>query len=133
MEKNTKKVNKKRMRLILVTLVTMGIIGYLIYTGVSDTMVYYLKVSELLESTVEASEEGVRVGGKVLEGSVQWDPKDLQLNFTIEDEKAAMPVVYQGQVPDSFQEGKEVIIEGTFADSLFTASEIMPTCPSKYE
>jgi cytochrome c-type biogenesis protein CcmE len=128
-----KKVNKKRMRLILVTLVTMGIIGYLIYTGVSDTMVYYLKVSELLEQTVEASEEGVRVGGKVLEGSVSWEPKDLKLNFTIEDEKATLPVVYHGQVPDSFQQGKDVIIEGTFADGLFVASQIMPTCPSKYE
>ncbi len=128
-----KKADKKRLRLILVTLVTMGIIGYLIYTGVSDTMVYYLKVSELLEQTVEASEEGVRVGGKVLEGSVHWDPKDLQLTFTLEDDKAAMPVLFHGQVPDSFQEGKDVIIEGTFANSLFTASEIMPTCPSKYE
>jgi cytochrome c-type biogenesis protein CcmE len=127
------KVDKKRIRLILVTLVTMGIIGYLIYSGVSDTMVYYLKVSELLEQTVEASEEGVRVGGKVLEGSVTWDPKDLQLNFTIEDEKSTLPVVYHGQVPDSFQQGKDVIIEGTFADGLFTASQIMPTCPSKYE
>ena len=128
-----KKTDNKRLRLILVTLVTMGIIGYLIYTGVSDTMVYYLKVSELLEQTAEASEEGVRVGGKVLEGSVQWDPKDLQLHFTIEDEQASVPVIYHGQVPDSFQEGKDVIIEGTFADNLFMASEIMPTCPSKYE
>lgn len=128
-----KKADKKRLRLILVTLVTMGIIGYLIYTGVNDTMVYYLKVSELFEHTAEASEEGVRVGGKVLEGSVAWDPKDLTLNFTIEDEKATLPVVYHGQVPDSFQQGKDVIIEGTFADGLFTASHIMPTCPSKYE
>lgn len=130
-----KRANKKRLRLILVTLATMGIIGYLIYTGVSDTMVYYLQVSELLAHTAEASERGVRVGGTVLKGSVQWNPRELQLNFLLEDEngQAVVPVVYHGQVPDSFQEGQKTMIEGTFANNLFTASVIMPTCPSKYE
>lgn len=127
------RTDQKRVRLIVVTLLTMGLFGYLIYSGISDTMVYYLEVSELLEQRADAAEADVRVGGNVQEGSVTWNPATLQLSFTIHDARAAVPVVYHGQVPDSFQEGQPVIIEGTFANSLFSAHEIMPTCPSKYE
>jgi cytochrome c-type biogenesis protein CcmE len=50
-----------------------------------------------------------------------------------DDEGATLPVVYQGVVPDSFKPGREVIIEGIYTNGKFTASQIMPTCPSKYE
>jgi cytochrome c-type biogenesis protein CcmE len=129
----TDKARNKRMQLILVTLAIMGVLGYLMYTGVSETMLYYLTVSELLDQSIEASEQGARVSGTVAAGSVRWDPAILQLTFTLADDNAAMPVVYQGQVPDSFQEGGEVILEGAFADQVFAARAIMPTCPSKYE
>ncbi len=124
---------KRRVKLILITLVAMCIIGYLVYTGVRDTMVYYVTVSELMEMDAQSSNGGIRVGGKVHEGSVAWDPRDLKLKFIMGDDTTTLPVVYQGVVPDSFKQGREVIIEGTYTDGLFTASEIMPTCPSKYE
>jgi len=124
---------KRRMKLITISVVAMIVVGYLIYAGVRDTMVYYVTVSQLLEREAPPSEEGLRIGGKVHEGSVVWDPKTLSLRFIIEDEKGSLPVVYQGVVPDSFKQGKKVIVEGTFAGGVFKASQIMPTCPSKYE
>ena len=96
-------------------------------------MTYYLTVSEVLAQDPQLSDMGVRVGGKVHEGSVNWDPKALKLSFVIEDDNTTLPVVYQGVVPDSFKQGEKVIIEGVYADGVFTASELMTTCPSKYE
>jgi cytochrome c-type biogenesis protein CcmE len=135
MRVTTKKLHgkKRRFKLILITLIAIGIIGYLIYTGIRDTMTYYLTVSEVIAQDSQLSDKGVRVGGMVHEGSVNWDPKALKLSFVIEDDNTTLPVVYQGVVPDSFKQGEKVIIEGIYADGVFTASAIMPTCPSKYE
>jgi cytochrome c-type biogenesis protein CcmE len=79
------------------------------------------------------STEGVRVGGKVVEGSVTWNPKDLSLRFVMRDDKNTLQVVYQGVVPDSFKQGREAVIEGVYMDGVLKAHQIMPTCPSKYE
>ena len=126
-------VKKGKRKLILITVLAMSVIGYLVYAGVRDTMVYYLTVSELVQQGLQSSNGGVRVGGKVVEGSIIWDPKGLRLRFIMRDDRATLPVVYQGVVPDSFKQGRKVIIEGIYADGLFTASQIMPTCPSRYE
>ena len=126
-------MKKRRRKFIIISLVTLCVIGYLVYTGVRDTMLYYLTVSELIEGGPQSANGGVRVGGKVLEGSVSWNPKDLSLKFVMADDKNRLPVVYQGVVPDSFKQGQEAIIEGVYNDGVFKASQIMPTCPSKYE
>jgi len=124
---------KRRSKLIAITLIAVAILGYLVYTGIRDTMVYYLTVNQLIEQGPQSSDGGVRVGGKVHEGSVTWDPKALRLKFVMGSENVSIPVFYQGVVPDSFKQGREVIVEGIYADGVFTASQIMPTCPSKYE
>lgn len=126
-------MKKQGKKLILITVLAVAVIGYLVYTGVRDTMVYYLTVGELVENGSQSSDGGVRVSGKVLEGSVTWDPKALRLRFLVGDEKATLPVIYQGVVPDSFKPGREVVIEGTYMGGEFAANQIMPTCPSKYE
>ena len=115
-------------------MVILSVIGYLIFTGIRDTMTYFLTVSEVLAKSPETQTDTLRVGGKVSPASVQWDPKELKLLFKIEDEKSSLNVHYKGVVPDSFKPGGEVVIEGKYiADGLFTATTIMPKCASKYE
>ena len=36
-------------------------------------------------------------------------------------------------VPDMFAEGRDVIVEGHYADGIMHAKTIMTSCPSKYE
>ncbi len=124
---------KRRIRLIVIALTVMGIVSYLVFTGMQDSMAYYLTISELASQSSQMAERGLRIGGRVREGSLVWEPKTLQLEFMIADEGASMPVVYQGVLPDSFRQGTEVIVEGMYADGVFKATQIMPTCPSKYE
>jgi len=49
-----------------------AIVTWLVWTGISDTMVYYLTPAELMEraeSAPEMMEQGVKVSGDVLPGS----------------------------------------------------------------
>ena len=119
---------------IVISAVVLIVIGYLIYTGLRDTMVFYLTVSEVMAKPTGDLTATQKVGGTVNAGSVQWDPKALKLSFILEDEQANLKVMYAGVVPDSFKPGSEVIVEGTYrGDGSFWATTIMPKCASKYE
>jgi len=119
---------------IVISAVILMVIGYLIYTGLRDTMVFYLTVSEVMAKSPEDLTDTQKVGGTVSAGSVQWEPKTLKLSFRLEDEQANLVVNYAGVVPDSFKPGTEVIVEGTYrGDGSFLATTIMPKCASKYE
>ena len=127
---------KKRIKYkpIIISAVILMVIGYLIYTGLRDTMIFYLTVSEVLAKPPEDLTDTQKVGGMVTAGSVQWDPKTLKLSFKLEDQQANLIVNYSGVVPDSFKPGTEVIVEGTYrGDGNFWAKTIMPKCASKYE
>jgi cytochrome c-type biogenesis protein CcmE len=118
----------------IISAVILVVIGYLIYTGLRDTMVFYLTVSEVLAKSPEDLTDTQKVGGMVTAGSVQWDPKTLKLSFKLEEQQANLIVNYTGVVPDSFKPGTEVIIEGTYrGNGNFWADTIMPKCASKYE
>ncbi len=127
---------KKRIKYkpIIISAVILLVIGYLIYTGLRDTMVFYLTVSEVLAKSPEDLTATQKVGGMVTTESVQWDAKTLKLSFKLEDQQADLIVNYSGVVPDSFKPGTEVIVEGTYrGDGNFWATRIMPKCASKYE
>jgi len=125
---------KKKIKPLIVSCVIFLVIGYLIYAGLRDTMTYYLTVSEVLAGTTEIGNKSIRVGGIVSPSSVQWDPKDLKLSFTLEEKESSLRVDYQGVVPDSFKPGIEVVLEGIYSgNGQFKATTIMPKCASKYE
>lgn len=119
---------------VIIAAVIVIVIGYLIYTGLRDTMVFYLTVSEVLAKAPEDLTDTQKVGGTVSSDSVQWDPKTLKLSFKLEDKQSNLVVNYSGVVPDSFKPGAEVIVEGTYrGEGNFLATTIMPKCASKYE
>lgn len=119
---------------IILSAVVLMVIGYLIYTGLRDTMIFYLTVSEVMAQPLEDLSQTQKVGGFVTAESVKWDPKTLNLSFKLEDQQASLNVNYAGVVPDSFKPGAEVIVEGTYRGSgSFQAITIMPKCASKYE
>jgi len=72
---------KKRIKYkpIVISGVILVVVGYLIYSGLRDTMTFYLTVSEVLAKPSEELSETQKVGGMVTTGSVQWDPKNRQL------------------------------------------------------
>ncbi len=130
------KLKSRKAKFLIAGVLILGGIGYLVYTGIRDTSMYYLTPSEVIKMGEEAYTKGLRLGGFVADGSIQWDPKELQLEFQVIDEngKTRIPVVYQGVVPDTFENGIEIVVEGSYSPAgIFKATTLLPKCPSKYE
>lgn len=124
-----------RFRLILVSLVIIGAVSYLILTGVKQTGMHYMTVTELARMNRAPKEGGFRLDGRVAPGTIRYDQKVPQLLFQMTDGKAVVGVVYDGLMPDAFAEGRDVVVEGTFDQPARTlhASKLVTKCPSKYE
>ncbi len=111
----------------------LAVIAYLIFFGISSTQQYYLTVSELYSKEPAVTGQGVRVGGNLVQSSINQDVKDNRISFVISDGKHELPVNYGGVVPDTFDRATEVIAEGKLnPDGSFTASTVLAKCPSKY-
>ena len=67
-----------------------------------------------------------------MEGSIDWNPSALELNFMITDGDAGLPVVYEGAIPDAFAAEKDIVVEGVYnPDGVFHATDILLKCPSE--
>ena len=110
------------------------VIGYLLYLSFQDSVAYYLTVSELLGKSSEVYDTRVRVAGKVVDGSIDWNAKELELRFVIVESNVALPVIYEGARPEGFKADVDVLVDGQYhSDKIFYASQILMRCPSKYE
>src|SRR5215469_7879936 len=82
----------KKLRFVIGVSLVVAAIAYLIITAVRNTAEYYLTVSEAKARQVELSGQMLRVAGRVVPGTVQWDPSSLTLKFSI-----AEPLPADGQ------------------------------------
>src|SRR6266849_10080537 len=73
----------KKLRFAIGAGLIIGAIGYLIVTAVRDTAEYYLTVNEVKSRQAELSGQMLRVAGRVVPGTIQWDPSSLTLKFAI--------------------------------------------------
>jgi cytochrome c-type biogenesis protein CcmE len=110
--------------------------GLVALAGVSfkQNLVYYLTVTEYLDKQGSLPTTGFRVNGNVVKGSIARAPEGMRVSFAISDGKRQMPVVYEKELPDTFKDGAEVVVEGTAdASGTFRARTLLAKCPSKYE
>jgi cytochrome c-type biogenesis protein CcmE len=131
---------KKNGRFMVGLVGVAAVVSYLIWTGVSETMVYYLTPAELMER-VEADasfhDVGVKVGGMVVPGSYSRVEGELLHVFTVRDladEAITFRVEYRDALPDTFTDEIEVVLEGRLrADGVFEATTLLTKCGSRYE
>lgn len=128
-----------RTRFLLGASVIVASVAFLLVTGVRETGVYFLTPSELYQR-VEADptfhDVGIKVGARVVPGSIRRDDALRQVDFEVTDGSRRFPVTYVGLVPDTFTDANdiEVIVEGKFGrDGVFRATEVLAKCGSRYE
>ena len=131
---------KKQRQFALFGAVLVGVVGYLLVTGMKDSAMYYYTPDELIAAVRQdptKHELGFKVGGRVVPGTVRFDQRTLDLRFDVIDiasGKGRFPVHYQGPVPDTFQEGRDVVVEGRYGrDGSFEAATVLTKCGSRYE
>jgi len=122
----------RRRRFLIAASVVVLAMGALIYVGIKSTAMYHMEVGELLAEGSAVYGEKVRLGGEVVEGSIQPGPDD-ELRFVLTDGNQSLPVFYRGVVPDAFEPGADVVMDGALSPSgTFEASSLLAKCPSKY-
>ena len=143
----------RRLHFLLAGLLILVTSVWLIISGTASGARYFISVDELV-SNPEWSGRTVRVSGAVLGPSITWDPDSLTIAFTM----AAIPerfddlatalhdavsdpsvtrldvVVPDQPKPDLLQHEAQAILTGRLgADGVFTASELLLKCPSRFE
>jgi cytochrome c-type biogenesis protein CcmE len=107
-------------------------LAYMIYSGVTQSAVYFVTPSELLVSPITG--KAYRLGGLVAPGSLAWEPTSLALSFALTDGKSTVSVRHKGTPPDLFREGRGAVVEGSWAqDGYFKATLIMAKHSEEYQ
>ncbi len=128
---------KPRTKFIIGGCLVLGVAGYLMASSIKETGVYYLTPAELaskIQADPSFTNAGVKVGARVVPGSIQRDPGGKQYSFKVTDGSKIMPVVYRGIAPDTFTDSVDVVVAGRMgADGTFQATELLAKCASRYE
>jgi len=101
---------QKRAALILAGLALLGIAAGLVLYALRDTIVFFYTPNELAEKNVQPGQR-FRLGGLVEKGSI-IKGEGMTVRFVVTDTVKAVPVSYNGQLPDLFREGQGVVTEG---------------------
>lgn len=110
------------------------VILVLLLTSLRSSSVYYLTVTELNSQGSSIYGQRVRVAGLVDRETVDWEMGRTTLRFDLVQGDEALPVQYQGVVPDAFAQSEALVVEGEYSpDGIFLADTLVVQCPSKYE
>ena len=117
-----------------------AVVSYLVWTGVSETMVYYLTPAELMAKVTSDptfKDVGVKMSGQVVPGTYARVEGELLHRFEVRDladESLTFWVEYRDALPDTFTEDSEVVLEGRLDENgVFQATTLLTKCGSRYE
>ncbi|WP_375281431.1 cytochrome c maturation protein CcmE [Pseudooctadecabacter sp.] len=114
---------QRRIQIIAVAFVALalstGAIGYALRDGIN----YFRSPTEVV-SEPPAETELFRIGGMVAEDSIERGT-GTQVSFIVTDCFNAVPVTYEGILPDLFEEGQGMVGQGRYVNGTFEAVEIL--------
>ena len=121
-------------KIIIGVVIIIVAIVFLIFSGLKETAVYYLTISEIKMKKDLPPGRALRVSGEVLPETVEWNAEKIQLRFTLVEGNDSLHVEYHGTLPDQIGDAQQVVAEGALNDGgVFVAKKILLKCPSKYE
>ena len=92
---------------------------------------YWLTPEEFL-GRADAQGVGARVGGKIVEGTLETGGSLIAFDIKAAGEKRAMPVRFHSYLPENFSDLSEVVVEGSWRDGAFDADKILVRCHDNY-
>lgn len=121
---------KRKIRLVIALSTAVLLAVALVYTS-------FKAGNDTIQPSDLAGKEGgnYELTGDVTPGSISHDGSELRFDIADRDNpEAKIPVVYTGQIPDPFRDGREVIVTGTVKDGTFIADKdsLITKCPSKF-
>jgi cytochrome c-type biogenesis protein CcmE len=114
---------QRRIQVIILAFVALGIATALIGYAMKDGINFFRSPTEVVEEP-PATGEVFRIGGLVEAGSIKRGT-GTTVSFVVTDTKTAIPVSFEGVLPDLFAEGQGMIALGQMQAGTFVATEVL--------
>lgn len=125
-------IRKKRLTLILLMIVGIGLAAFLASRALDENLMFFYEPSQIVAGEAP-KEHPIRVGGLVVNGSIQRRSDGLTVAFDVTDNAEKITVEYTGILPDLFREGQGIVALGKLNDkNIFVASEVLAKHDENY-
>ena len=126
------KPRHKRFMFILVGIaIFSSAVGLVLYALQNNVSLYFTPTQVFHKEAPQG--RNFRIGGLVVEGSLNRERDGLTVHFDVTDTLKTMRVTYKGILPDLFKEGKGVVAHGKLeADNNFLADEVLAKHDENY-
>ena len=123
---------KQRLLLVLLLIAGIGLAVTLAILALQENMNLFYSTTQV--SNGEAPENRLfRLGGMVVDGSVNRTEGDITVRFELTDTAQHVPVMFSGILPDLFREGQGIVAQGMLnEDGVFVASEVLAKHDENY-
>ncbi len=123
---------KQRLIFVVVLLVGFGAATGLALFAFQKNLLYFYSPSQIASGEVETGQM-FRLGGLVVEGSVEREIDGITTQFDITDTIGSITVRYTGLLPDLFREGQGIVAQGKInQQGVFVAQEVLAKHDENY-
>ncbi len=125
-------VRKQRLILVLFLILFSSVAAGLVTYALRGNINLFFPPAEVAAGGAPVG-QSIRVGGMVLEDSVQRNQDSLEVTFVLTDYEAQVPVVYAGILPDLFGEGQGAVAAGKLDENgVLQATEVLAKHDENY-
>ena len=116
---------------LLLVLFGISLIVFASIRIASNNTIYYYTTSEAIENITVISSERIKLGGFVVSESVSKGSID-ETNFEITDGNKTIKIVFDGFIPELFQDEMGVILDGYFENNIFYSDDMLVKHDNEY-
>ena len=125
-------VRKQRLYIVLFVVlfssVAVGLVAYALRGNIN----LFFPPADVVAGKAPAGQP-IRVGGMVVDGSVQRSDDSLLVRFELTDYQGSVPVAYEGILPDLFDEGQGAVAAGKLdQQGVLQATEVLAKHDENY-
>ncbi len=97
----------------------------------SNNTIFYYTTSEAFVNIDTTNSERLKLGGFVVNKSIS-KTANAETNFTITDGSSDVEIIFDGYIPDLFQEEMGVILDGYFENEVFYSDDMLVKHDNEY-
>ncbi|MCP5029236.1 MAG: cytochrome c maturation protein CcmE [Actinomycetia bacterium] len=119
---------KARSLIILAAL--LGALGFVVYRGLGDASLFFRNVDEAVEQKAELGDDRFRIQGIIC--APPQAAADGTVTFAIAWGGAHADVSHMGDPPELFEPGQPVVLEGSWAGTVYASDRILVKHSEEY-
>lgn len=125
-------IRRQRLMIVLFIVIGASVAAALVVFAVNENMNLFYPPAEIKAGKAPVGKR-MRLGGMVVDGSVQRATDSLKVTFDVTDYQDTVTVHYEGILPDLFSEGEGVVASGMLQnDGSFLAEEVLAKHDENY-